>query len=370
MRRILRNLVLLAITVGLLGALLYHWRRAIAKQGFSWSVLVHSVRQARLEPVLAAVVLVFVCYAIRAWRWVCFSRYLGRASFWHVFEATLMGFAAVFLLGRAGEPVRPLLIARKDRLPISGTFGIYVLERVFDIAATLVLFGLGLLLATRQLMDTGDNTAVATARGIGLAMLLFLLLMIGFLIYFRVHGAGLLERRLEAWRAGKGWRYRTAKAFAGFSDGLQAIRGPRDLIEAVVYSAVHWVLVALMVLWICHSFGSDLAQLGFADAMLVLGVTMLGGMVQLPAVGGGAQAATFFALTAFFGIEQEPAFAAAMLLWLVTFAAVVLAGVPLFIRQGLSMHELWELATESKRVRILTVDSASAAKPQEEKVRR
>ncbi|HEV2386978.1 MAG TPA: lysylphosphatidylglycerol synthase transmembrane domain-containing protein [Candidatus Acidoferrales bacterium] len=370
MRRIVRNLILLAITVGLLGALLYHWRRSIAKQGFSWTVLEHSVRQARLSLVLAAVVLVFVCYFIRAQRWMCFSRHLGRTRYRTVLQGTLMGFAAVFLLGRAGEPVRPVLIARRDRLPISGEIGIYVLERIFDIAATLALFGSGLLLATRQLADTGDDTAVTTARGVGLVMLVFLLAMIGFLIYFRLHGAGQLQRRLEVWRAGKGWRHRMAEWFAGFGEGLQAIRGPRDLIEAIAYSVVHWVLVALVVLWVCRSFGGDLGQLGFADAMLVLGVSMLGGMVQLPAVGGGAQAATFFALTAFFGIEQEPAFAAAIVLWLVTFAAVVPVGVPLFIRQGLSVHELWELASESKRERILAEGGGGFGKQPEERVRR
>ena len=70
---------------------------------------------------------------------------------------------------------------------------------------------------------------------------------------------------------------------------------------------------------------------------------------QLPAIGGGAQAASFFALTAFFGIAQEPAAAIAIVLWLVTFAAVLVVGVPLLIRQGLSFHELLELATESEK---------------------
>jgi glycosyltransferase 2 family protein len=367
MRKNLRNLFFLAVTIAVLGALLYHSRGAFAKRGFRWSVLEASIRQARIDLVLLAVAAIYACYAVRSLRWVAFSRYLGRARFRNVYPATLMGFASVFLLGRAGEPVRPLLIARKDRLSISGTFGIYVLERIFDVAATLALFGLGLFLATSQLAGSSDESTFIAARTGGLAMLVLLLVLVGFLVYFRLHGAGWLERRTEVWRQARGWRHRLAQISAGFSEGLQAIRNWKDLFEAFAYSIVHWILVALAFIWICHSFVGRLAHLGFGDAMLLLGITMLGGMVQLPAIGGGAQAASFFALTGLFGIAPEPAFAAAIVLWLVTFASVLLAGVPLFIQQGLSMHELWELASESQRQEEMAEDEPS--KPGREKVR-
>lgn len=349
MRKSVRNLLLLAVMIVVLGALLYHSRAGFAKEGFSWSALAGSVRQTRIGLLLLAAVAIYVCYAIRSQRWIAFSRYLGRARFRNVFSATLMGFSAVFLLGRAGEPVRPLLIARKDRLSISGTFGIYVLERVFDVAATLALFGLGLVLATNQIAGAGNESTIIAARSGGLALLVLLLAIIVFLVYFRLHGAGWLDRRAAVWHKAHGWRHRLARMSVGFGEGLQAIRTWRDLLEAVGYSIVHWGIVAVVFVWVCHSFSGRLAHLGFADAVLLLGITMLGGIVQLPAIGGGAQAASFFALTALFGVAPAPALAAAMVLWLVSFASVVVVGVPLFIHQGFSIHELWELASESKR---------------------
>ncbi|HVB98469.1 MAG TPA: lysylphosphatidylglycerol synthase transmembrane domain-containing protein, partial [Candidatus Dormibacteraeota bacterium] len=349
MKKTARNLFLLAVTLTIVGVLLYHSRGAFAKQGFSWSALAGAIRQTRISLVLLAAAAIYVCYAIRSQRWIAFSRYLGRARFLNVLTSTLMGFSAVFFLGRAGEPVRPLLIARKDRLSISGTFGIYVLERIFDVAATLTLFGLGLTLATSQLTESSDTSAILAIRGSGLFVLVLLAAIIGFLVYFRLHGAGWIERRAAAWSGARGWRRRVALMLVGFSEGLQGIRTWRDLLEAIGYSTAHWGLVVLSYLWVCHSFGGKLAQLGMADAMLLLGLTMLGGIVQLPAIGGGAQAASFFALTALFGIAPGPAFAAAIVLWLVTFASVLVPGVPLLIHQGLSMHELWELASESRR---------------------
>lgn len=362
MKRIVRNLILLGVTIGILAALLYHSRGAIARQGFSWAGLWGALQQTRLSLILLAALAIYVCYAIRSLRWVAFSRYLGQTRLWSVYQATLMGFAAIFLLGRAGEPVRPLLIARRERVSISGTFGIYVLERVFDIAATLVLFGLGLLLATSQIVGEGDESAILKARSGGLAMFGLLVLMVGFLVYFRIHGAGWLQKRLDTWSGRRGWRHRIALVFAGIGDGLQAIRTLRDLAEAVVYSVAHWVVVAVAYVWIFRAFGGDLAHLGFGDAMLVLGVTMLGAIVQLPAIGGGAQAATFFALTAFFGIDQGTALATAIVTWLVTFAAVLFVGVPLLIRQGLSFHELMELASESKKEEEMAETAAAAGR--------
>ena len=66
--------------------------------------------------------------------------------------------------------------------------------------------------------------------------------------------------------------------------------------------------------------------IGFGDALLILAFTMVGSAIQLPGVGGGSQVACFLAYTAIFGVEKEPAAAAAILIWLITFAGVSLGG--------------------------------------------
>src|SRR5260370_21139548 len=78
--------------------------------------------------------------------------------------------------------------------------------------------------------------------------------------------------------------------------------------------------------------------------MLVMAFTIVGSAVQLPGVGGGSQVASFLAYTAVFGVEKEAAAAASIVLWLITFAACSLAGVPLLIHEGLSLGKLKEMA--------------------------
>jgi hypothetical protein len=155
--------------------------------------------------------------------------------------------------------------------------------------------------------------------------------------------------------------------FGGFIDGLQAIRGIGDLLLALAYSAAHWALIAVVYLWIAHSFGGRLAEIDFRGALLVLIFTLVGSTVQLPGVGGGTQVLAFIAFTRIFGIEQEPAAAAAIVLWLITSAAVAAVGAPLLIQEGWSMADLRRLArSEAEAEKAGTHLSAAADAPIEE----
>jgi uncharacterized protein (TIRG00374 family) len=348
LRKFLIGLVMLAVLV----VLAYHSRHRIHLADFTWKKFASTVSQANITLLLISALLIYVCYAIRAVRWQRFSRYLGPSTFWGTFSATMMGFASIFLLARVGEPVRPLLLARKNRAPVSSMFGIWVLERLFDFAAAVMLASLSLLVFADRLSDAGANTDwVENARAGGWALVGLLAALVAFLVYFRLHGAGELHRRLEGWRAKTGWRKAVAGAITGFSDGLQAIRTMTDLFLAIFYSALHWGLAALVYLMICRAFGQSFphSTMNYPGAMLLLAVTLVGSTLQLPGVGGGAQIASIIALTTIFGVEQEAATAIAIMLWLITFASCLLAGIPLLIHEGFSLGELWRLArTEAK----------------------
>ncbi|HTS13648.1 MAG TPA: lysylphosphatidylglycerol synthase transmembrane domain-containing protein [Candidatus Limnocylindrales bacterium] len=350
MQRSARRYLLLLLALAALAFFLYKFRNSISIQGFAWSMVAQSIRQARWELLLLALVTIYFCYLVRTFRWMRFSRTLGETSLWNVYSGTLIGFACTFLLGRAGEPVRPILIAKKDNIPVASMFGVYVLERVADMAATAVLAGTALILFERRgLMPGTSDTMMTAARSAGVALLVVLVAAIGFLVYFRYHGAAWLVRRLEnpKWRAG--WREKIAVLLEGFSDGLQGIRTWSDLGVLIFYTALHWICVALVYLWVAQAFGGELAQLTFAGALLVLAFTMVGSAVQLPGVGGGAQLATFLVLTLFFGVEKEPAATMAIVVWLISFAGSCLLGLPLLFREGWSMGELRRMAQAEER---------------------
>ncbi len=342
-----RRLVLYVLGLILLGILLYHFREMFSQRNFSFEKLAFAVRRARFSLLLLSIAVIYACYAIRALRWIRFSRYIRRMSFWSVYSLTLAGFASLFLLGRAAEPVRPLLIARKERVPVSSMFGIYFLERIFDTSCTAVLAGFGLMAFSTLQIDDGSRSLAKHVQTAGIVLLAGSFCTVAFLVYFRFHGAWFLEGRLGVWRANRGWRSKLAEIVSGISSGLQAIRTWSDLACAIFYSAAHWLLIALVYLWVAHSFRGQFELINFQGALLVLSITMVGSTLQVPGVGGGSQAAAFLAFTQFFGVEKEPALAAAMVLWLITFVACSLAGVPLLVHEGFSMGKLRHLADEA-----------------------
>lgn len=327
-----------------------------------------SLRRARLSLLLLSLGAIYVCYAIRALRWVRFCRWLGRAHFWSVYNGTLEGFACTFLLGRAGEPIRPILIARKASLSIPGMFGVYILERVFDMAAAAVLLVAALLSFERGgFASTVNAGLMRVARSAGVALLGALLAAMVFLVYFRYHGAAWLARKLQHQKWHTGWREKLAALLEGFSEGLQGIRSWSDLVIVTGHTILHWVLVVLIYLWIAHAFGGSLASLSFGGAVLITAFTLVGSAAQLPGVGGGSQLATFLVLTLVFGVEREPAAVASIVIWLITFAGCCLVGLPLLFREGWSMGDLRKMAREEERAggAQLLADAERAVGPSE-----
>jgi glycosyltransferase 2 family protein len=345
-----RRYLLLFLAILALAYFLYKFRNAITIEGFRWSVVGESLRHANLLLLLCTIGVTYGCFAIRAVRWMRFSQSFGATRFSNVYPATLMGFACTFLLGRAGEPIRPVLIARKDSLPIPQMFGVYVLERVFDVAAAIVLAGFALLFFEGHGLVGAQNTPVMKiARSAGVALLAGLVVVVAFLIYFRYHGAAWLARKLqhEIWRSG--WREKIAVLLEGFSDGLRGIRTWGDLLALLGYTAVHWVFVTLAYFWIARALGGELAALSLSAATLVLAFTLVGSAAQLPGVGGGAQVASFLVLTVVLDINKEAAATAAIMFWLITFASCSIVGVPLLFHEGWSMGELRQMARAEEK---------------------
>jgi glycosyltransferase 2 family protein len=349
MLRTSRRIFLLLLALVALGGLAYKFRNSITLEGFQWSTVGQSLRDARISLLVLTVATIYVCFAIRALRWMRFSRTLGVTHFGNVYSATLMGFTCTFLLGRAGEPIRPALIGKKDGLSIPRMFGVYVLERVFDMAATAVIAGSALLFFSRQGLTPGEQDMVLKVRSAGVLLLVALLVAVSFLIYFRYHGAEWLAGRLKkpAWHIG--WRGKIIALLEGFAEGLQGIRTWSDLGALIGLSAVHWFLIVLCYLWVAHAFGGKLGQLTLADSALVLAFSMVGSAMQFPGVGGGAQVATFVVLTLIFGVEKVPAATMSIVVWLLTFASCSLAGLPLLFREGWSMGELRQMATAAEQ---------------------
>ena len=89
-----------------------------------------------------------------------------------------------------------------------------------------------------------------------------------------------------------------------------------------------------------------LSDLDISHVLLLMGFSMVGSVVQLPAVGGGSQLAVIGALQVVYRIPPELAVSCGILLWLVTFMSCVPVGLILAHREHLSLRKISE---ESRR---------------------
>src|SRR5262249_17731503 len=141
-----RKLLVVLIGLVVLGFVLYRSSGMLHLGDFSGTRLLEALRGANPYLLVLSIVAIYACYALRSLRWEVFQQNLLPSLFGGIYSLILAGFSSVFLLGRVAEPVRPLLLARRERLSVSGMFGIYALERLFDLASSAVIAAIALLL--------------------------------------------------------------------------------------------------------------------------------------------------------------------------------------------------------------------------------
>ena len=116
-----RTVLIVAITLGLLA---FFFRDA------DFAGVWAETRRADPWLLLAAIVATGLTYAFRAWRWQSLLAPIGETRFSTAFRTTIIGFSASFFLpARAGEVIRPYLLARREGLPPPAAFAASRLHR-------------------------------------------------------------------------------------------------------------------------------------------------------------------------------------------------------------------------------------------------
>jgi hypothetical protein len=337
----------LALVLVLLGvAAWFIWRHA-AQSGFDAQQFLRTFQGLRWTWLASAGAATLATYYLRALRWAVFNETLSPApDVWKLTKATAIGFAAITLLGRPGEFVRPYLIARAERLSVSSQIAALVLERVFDLLAAVLIFGFGLSLVQASAMRTGERFSSLLQTG-GVIAFALAAASVAALILNKYYGDSferLLLRGIEILPARL---HNQVSGFArSFFEGLQSIRRGGAILRVLAYTAVEWALIVVTILCVFKAFEPQLF-LSLLDVIILLGFLAFGAVVQVPGVGGGVQVVTILVLTEFFGVPLEVASSAAIVLWAVTFVVVVPVGLVLALVDGIEFSKLRKAKAEA-----------------------
>jgi len=325
MRARLRNVLVVGLAIALLVWFLRH-----ANLASVW----HELQQGRLDYLLLALVATGTTYLIRAFRWQYLLLPLGRPSFMACLKATVIGFAASTVLpARAGEVLRPYLLARREGFNPTAAFASIVIERLLDMLTVLVLFATFVVFFSADQRSTDPAVYAAlklgglTVGGISVAGLILMMVL-------APHPELLAGWALQIERILPDRLARTvANLVKGFIEGLAVVRQPSRMAVAVLLSFPLWLSIGMGIWATSQAFHIDMS---FTGTFLMTAILVVGVAVPTPGAIGGFHEAYRIGATMFFGASNDRAIGAAIVLHAMSFVPVTIAGAILMAKEGLS----------------------------------
>lgn len=331
-------MLLLAIVAGLLVLVLLAYRTHGVS--FQWNVFLGTLAHLDWRWLIASICLILLSNVGRALRWQVMLRPLGRnIGVWRLTSDNAIGLTAGVLLGRIGEVVRPYLIALQTGLPFSSQAAAWLLERMLDLLAVLLLCGYAFSSIPNYSSRLGPKLQDAAAAGgylLAISGTLCLMLLLAFRDPARRAHARILSALTFLPRQ---LQQRAGRLLEAFSLGLECTRNPRSFALLLAYTLLEWAVIVAGSLAFFRSFQATHA-FGPRDALVLLAFMTLGSLVQIPGVGGGVQVASVVALTKIYGVPLAVASGIAILLWMVSYLAIVPFGVVCAFHEGLNWSKL------------------------------
>ncbi len=337
MNRTVRIAVSLILMVGLLAVFL--WNVNFAKVG-------HSIASADPLYLAGACLVALLAYWLRALRWQFILLPVKRVRHSSVLLTTAVGYAALSLLpARMGDLIRPLLLARREKFPVSASLASILTERVFDLWSVVLYFLLFIIWPPVMPIlgeEARQNLARLSVAGYvaGAGLLVGTLVLLGL---FRYQDRFIEVLTRPVGRIRESWRQPTANFLAHFLDGLRVLQRPRDLLITTLASLVMWYVVFWQIQMVLFAFD---IHLPLRASFLIVTLTVIGLAVPTPGGVGGFHKASQIGLTMFFGIELNRATAIAIAYHAICFVPITIIGLLCLPLLGVKPRDMGALSTK------------------------
>jgi glycosyltransferase 2 family protein len=286
-----------------------------------------------------AVFVVSLAFLLRAARWGALLSPLCPAGLRDLFIATTVGFGAVFVLGRTGEVVRPVVLPMRDRrIRPSASFVTIMVERIYDLLAVVVLFAANLLW-----LRPPANLAIefGRVRIAGIVLLILMLAAVFALIEFRKRSQRVINAISRALDRRRFVPPRLSRAIVSIVEqlarALRVLVNARELAVTMGWTALVWLTITLGNLLVLRAFG---LPFGMTETIFVMGWALVGSLVPTPGGAAGAFHAATAAALIFLGVNREKAAAVSIVMHLVDFGPALVFGLFYLVRGDISLARL------------------------------
>lgn len=280
----------------------------------------------------AGLVVNFGALIFRTIRWRVLLDHENPPKFYPTFFANTIGYMLSATLPiRAGDVARPALLSRRTPVRFSAALGTVLTERVLDLISILGLFLYFCVLRWNEFPDAVVHGGAAGAGAIlaALAVLLIAIYFFGDRVR-RLHGRlGLFLpiRFREPWM----------RFFDTFAQTLRLVETPRAF--AIVIASTAGIWLCLIAQYWCVLWGMD-RVLPLDASLFLSGATTVGVAIPTPGGVGGFHKVCQWVLTTYYGFDIDSSVAVAVMLHVVSTAPVLITGIVLLMREGLSWREV------------------------------
>jgi hypothetical protein len=321
---------------------------------FLWNVDLDEVdeamRQAHPALIVGAAAIALLNYWLRAIRWQLILRPVGRVRHGSAVLAVAVGYAAMTLLpARIGDVIRPIVLARREKLPFSATLASIFTERLFDLWTVVFYFLIFVLFppAMGELdAQATHNLRILSLSGYvaGAGLIMGTLVILG-LFRFQGQFVELVTRPIARLRSS--WQAPVASFLNHFLDGLRILQRPRDLLVTMGASLVIWYVIYWQVRVALLAFDIELP---LRATYFLVTLSVIGLAIPTPGGIGGMHKALQIGLTAFFAVELNTATAAAIVYHAICFVPITVLGLLCLPLVGVRLRDVDAITGQKEEV--------------------
>lgn len=293
--------------------------------------------------IIPALILYALYYYLRAVRWKYLILSIKTVNEKKLISPIMVGFMANMLPARVGELIRAYLLGKREDIPFSSSFATIVVERLFDVASILMLFG-SLLFFHPDIMSIagplGDKNILEKMILFAWSSLAIIILLIitSFLLIYR-------EKLVISWVKffcrpfSENIQNKILEFLSSFTKGLLVLKDLKTILIVIMLSGALWLIG--MIGYYPFYFAFDINYLPFSS-LIILFVMICVFITILPTPGfiGSFQAACMVALHDLFGVPEATAASFGIVTWAFTMGFTILGGIFFLFKDNISIREL------------------------------
>lgn len=297
------------------------------------SQMMESFRRADYWYIVPAVLIMFVSYWLRSFRWRYLMRPVKTIGTRRLFSSLLIGYMAnSFLPAHLGEFVRAYTIGKKEDLPSSTVMASILIERIIDVLSLLAVMGLTVLVF--PFPDWVKKS--------GFLFFAAALVLLACLVLLRIHRdkslalIGKLTKPLP-----ETIREKLLHVVRSLADGIEPLTKRNHYLKVFVLTALIWACYALSFWFVFHAFSFVVKySLPWTASLVLLVLTTIG--ILVPSSPGYIGVYHFLcqAGLGFFGVVPGEALSYAFVMHGINFFPIIAVGGALALMNNLSIKNM------------------------------